>query len=333
MGLWLGSLACLPLAAAQRSAWHVRGGLSGAMMISADQADWLGYDRPGVLGDVQLGYGVLPWLDLQVGTALGVFLSDQANGGLAAPMVGALARWPGSSVTPYVALDMGAAMTGALLLPMLRASIGLELPIAASWSLGPTLGLGNVFYSDDPGNSTDARYISLGLTLLYAHNPPPVPHKAAAPPPPAPPPPPRVVVVKEPSADLMQLVDRAVPGRTDQVELLAPVLFGFDSDELEPVGVAMLHEVARELTARPDLELVEIRAYADARGAAEYNRALAERRGQRVLEWLVAHGIDGQRLSVAPLGAADPVEIGADEQAYEQNRRVVFRVLRKTGDE
>lgn len=127
----------------------------------------------------------------------------------------------------------------------------------------------------------------------------------------------------------MQLVDRAVPGRTDQVELLAPVLFAFDSDALEPVGIAMLHEVARELNKRPDLELIEIRAYSDARGSAEYNRALAERRGQRVRDWLIEHGVAADRLSIAPLGAAEPVEAGDGEAAYEQNRRVVFRVVRK----
>jgi outer membrane protein OmpA-like peptidoglycan-associated protein len=331
-GLCLGSLACLPLAAAERSPWHFRTGVGGALMVSGDQVDWLGYDRPGLLWDLQLGYAVLPWLDVQVGSALGVFLSEQANGGLAAPTLGLLARWPGGPVTPYAALDVGGAATGVLILPMLRAHIGLELPISDSVSIGPTLGLSNVFYADEPGNSTDARYVSVGLTLLYADNPPrPPPLRAAAPP--APPPPPRVVEVREPGADLMKLVDRAVPGRTDQVELLAPVLFGFDSDELAPVGVAMLHEVLRELQAREDLELIEIRAYADARGSPDYNRALAERRGKRVLDWLVEHGIDAQRLAIAPLGAADPVESGDDEQAYEQNRRVVFRVVRKQGDE
>jgi outer membrane protein OmpA-like peptidoglycan-associated protein len=270
---------------------------------------------------------------VQVGSALGVFLSDQDNGGLAAPTLGMLLRLPNAALTPFAALDFGGAMTGTYLLPMLRASIGLELPIAASWSLGPVLGLHNVFNADDPGNSTDATYISLGLTLLYAKNPPPrpAPRKAAAAPPP-PPPPPRVVVVREPSVDLLQLVDNAVRGRTDRVELLAPVLFAFDSDELEAVGVAMLHEVSRELQARKDLELIEIRAYADARGSLDYNRELAERRGKRVFDWLVEHGVEPQRLTVAPLGAADPVEAGSDEGAHQQNRRVVFRVLRTAGE-
>jgi outer membrane protein OmpA-like peptidoglycan-associated protein len=308
------------------SAWHVRVAAAGALMISTDQLGWLAYDRPGVLGDVQLGYAVLPWLDIQVGTSLGVFLSEQANGGLAAPMVGALARIPNSRVAPYAFADFGGAFTGALLLPMLRAGVGLEVPVSDSLRLGPVVSFGSVLFSDNPGDSTDARYVAIGLAGVYSHVPArPLPRKLVAKPPPAAP---RVIVVREPSTEILKLVDQAVPGRTDQVELLAPVLFAFDSDELEPVGIAMLHEVARSLGERTDLELIEIRAYSDARGSAEYNRDLAARRGQRVYDWLIAHDIDPARLAVAPVGASEFVETGAAETAHEQNRRVVFRVLR-----
>lgn len=318
------------LAAAEplRSPWHWRAVGSGALMVSDDQLGWLAYDKAGFLADLQLAYAVLPWLDVQVGSNFGLFLSEQDNGGLAAPTLGALARLHNSTATPYALLDVAGAFTGDLFLPMLRFGLGVEIPIAASIHIGPQLGLSSVLYSDDPGSSTDAAFISLGLAVLYAPvSPRPLPRTAAAPPPP---PVTRVVEVRAPTSDLMQLVDRAVPGRTDRVELLAPVLFAFDSDVLEPVGVAMLHEVSRALAERGDLELIEVRAYADARGSADYNRELAERRGQRVFDWLVEHGIDPARLTIAPVGAGEFVESGTEEAAHEQNRRVVFRVLRAT---
>jgi outer membrane protein OmpA-like peptidoglycan-associated protein len=90
----------------------------------------------------------------------------------------------------------------------------------------------------------------------------------------------------------------------------------------------MLHEVARELAQRKDLELVEIQGYADSRGSTEYNRALSERRAHRVRQWLVDHGIAAERLTVAAKGAAEFVENESSENAHEQNRRVVFRVVR-----
>jgi outer membrane protein OmpA-like peptidoglycan-associated protein len=314
-----------------RSPWHFRGALSGALMISSDQLDWLAYDQPGLLAELQLGYAILPWLDLQVGSTFGLFPSEQDNGGLAAPMIGALARLSNDSVTPYAFADVGGAFTGAMFLPAVRAGIGLEIQVTDSVRLGPMVSAGSVLYSNDPGNSTDARYVSIGLAGVYSNAPPrPQPRKLVQKPRPKAAEP---IVIREPTTEILKLVDRAVPARTDQIELLAPVLFSFDSDELEPVGVAMLHEVARFLAERTDLEQIEIRAYADARGSAEYNRDLAARRGQRVFDWLIEHRIDPARLIVAPVGSSEFVETGDAEAAQQQNRRVVFRVLRIRGAE
>jgi OOP family OmpA-OmpF porin len=132
----------------------------------------------------------------------------------------------------------------------------------------------------------------------------------------------------EPGEDVMVLLERALPAQHAQVELLAPVLFRFDSDELEPIGVAMLHEVAHVLEVRTDIELLQIQGYADARGSDDYNRQLSERRAQRVLAWLIEHGVSSDRLSIAGQGEASPVEAGSSEDSLEQNRRVIFRVLR-----
>jgi outer membrane protein OmpA-like peptidoglycan-associated protein len=314
-----------------RSPWHLRGGLSGALMISSDQLDWLAYDQPGVVAELQLGYAILPWLDLQVGSTFGLFPSEQDNGGVAEPMIGALARLSNDSVTPYAFADIGGAFTGAMFLPMLRAGVGLEIRASDSLRLGPMVSFGSVLYSNEPENSTDARYVAIGFAGVYSSVPVrQKPRKLAQKPPPKAAEP---VVIREPTTEILKLVDRAVPARTDRVELLAPVLFSFDSDALEPIGVAMLHEVARFLGERPDLEQIEIRAYADARGSADYNRELAGRRGQRVFDWLIEHGIDPARLIVAPVGSTELVESGDAESAHEQNRRVVFRVLRIRGAE
>jgi outer membrane protein OmpA-like peptidoglycan-associated protein len=112
------------------------------------------------------------------------------------------------------------------------------------------------------------------------------------------------------------------------MELLAPVLFAFDSDTLEPVGVAMLHEVLSLLKTRPDIELLAILGFADKRGSSDYNKQLSTRRAERVRGWLVEHGIAKERLTVQTQGASGFVEAGESEVEHEQNRRVIFRVLR-----
>jgi OOP family OmpA-OmpF porin len=129
-----------------------------------------------------------------------------------------------------------------------------------------------------------------------------------------------------PSPELNALIDEAVD--VSRTELLAPVLFEYDSVELEPSSVAMLHEVARMLNReRKDIELLAVVAYADNRGSADYNLELSERRALHVRDWLVAHGVAAQRLTTEARGANDPVEVG-DEADHQQNRRVIFRVLR-----
>jgi outer membrane protein OmpA-like peptidoglycan-associated protein len=198
------------------------------------------------------------------------------------------------------------------------------------------LGYGQVVQWDGPRYSTDARFVWIGLALVYrpfASAPAGAPvivrervverehervvREVVAPPEPVP-----------PSPELLELIEQATPSEPDRIEFLAPVLFRFDSDELDPLGVAMLHEVVRVLEQRQDIELLSIHGYADSRGSADYNRALSERRANRVRDWLIAHDVAPERLIVAPEGASDFVEPGTNESEHQQNRRVIFRVLR-----
>lgn len=320
---------------------HLRTSAGGALMVSRDQRSWLRYDNPGVLGDVQLAYTVQPWLDVQLGATGGVFLSHQA-GGLAAPVVGALARLPMRAATPYALVDLGVGFTGNILRPFARAGVGLEFALTRNLRVGPNLGLGVVTQWNSPGYSTDALFAWFGLSCSYwptalpapqrdplslLREPAPQPEPAAAPQTPEPPPPPAEHPPSPPSPQLVDLLDRAVP--TQRSELLAPLLFAFDSTLLEPGAIAMLHEVARVLNSeRADVELLEIVAYADARGSSEYNRELSRRRAQSVLDWLVEHGVARERLQISAEGAVDFVEPGDEDSNHQQNRRVVFRILR-----
>ena len=326
---------------------RVRAMVGGGLMVSRDQSGRMGYDTFGLLTGAQVGYALLPWLDAEVGfLGAGFPGAAQQTGGLLTPMIGASAGTLGDAMRAYVQLDAGPGYSGALLRPFFRAGIGIEFRLTAPFSLGPMLGYGDLFQPDAPGNSTDARFVSLGVTLAF--RPGALRSNEPAPPktrwrtvvlqaPPGrvvhePPPPREAPEPVAPSPELLELIDRAVP--KPQLELLAPVLFEFDSDELEPIGVAMLHEVARELTKRTDIELLEIQGYADSRGSDAYNDALSARRADRVLQWLVEHGIDRARLQVAAKGASAPVETGEDEPEQAQNRRVVFRVLRmKQGEQ
>jgi outer membrane protein OmpA-like peptidoglycan-associated protein len=305
---------------------------AGALMMSKDQRGYLDYRRPGLLSDLQLEYHANNWFGVQLGAAGGAFLSGGEAGGLLAPMLGIIGKLTLPSCIPYLAIDVGTGFTGHLARPFGRARLGLDLPLGPGWRLGPALGFDLVTQTDGPDFSTDAVYAWVGVSLAYRLLPSP-PVRVAGVRPARPP------VIRErepiyeehppaaPSHELVQLLDQAV--HLERSELLAPVLFEFDSVELEPSGLAMLHQVARLLNSeRKDIRRLQILAYADARGSEEYNRKLASRRAEHVLEWLVAHGVARERLEASGQGAVDFVEQGSSEPEQQQNRRVVFRILR-----
>jgi outer membrane protein OmpA-like peptidoglycan-associated protein/drug/metabolite transporter superfamily protein YnfA len=324
--------------AAEPGSLSLRASAALATLTTADQIGYLHYDRQGLVGTLHFGYALLPWLDARLGMAGGGFLSSSdPTGGLLAPNTGLVAQVTGVPVLPYASFDAGAAITGKLVRPFAQLGLGADFPIGHGLALGPYLGHGRVFQTHEKGASSDAGYLFVGLSLAFrTERPKRIAHRAPSPlatprivqaedsaEPYEPPDPP----VSEPSPILLELLDQAVPSA--RTELLAPVLFAFDSDALEPIGVAMLHEVARMLEQRRDLELVEIAGYADQRGGSDYNRELSDRRARRVMAWLIEHGIAAERLTVAAQGASGFVESGASELAHEQNRRVVFRVLRE----
>jgi outer membrane protein OmpA-like peptidoglycan-associated protein len=322
-------------AAADAMPLRVRGTFGGAAMVSADQVGRLGYNSFGGVAELQLAYVLQPWLDVQLGVSGGAFPAGTITGGLLVPALGATLALPAGGWRPYLTLDVGPGFSGALARPFFRAGVGVELRVTNALNMGPVFGYGQLFQTNSPGSSTDARFLWFGVVLsvrpggvspaaparsemhwitrrrTIIDTPP---REQGDPPPPA-----------APSPELAALLDDALPSQ--RVELLAPVLFQFDSAELEPLGVAMLHEVARELGRRPDIKLLEVQGYADSRGALQHNLDLSERRALRVVDWLVAHGVARDRLRTAPRGASDFVEAGDDETEHEQNRRVVFRVV------
>ena len=304
-----------------------------ALMMSQDQIDrpyW--FDRVGLLAGAYLERRSLSWLELRAGMHVGGFFSwEQGPGGLLDATAGTLLRVPSRKLSPYMAIDFGAGLTGTLFRPYLMLSAGLDARLGEHTTIGPVAGYGQLIQYNGAGLSSDARFIWFGASFRYDffRQPAPVPappavvrRRRVAPPPEEVPPP------SEPSVDVLELIERALPSPAQRVELLAPVLFAFDSDELTPIGISMLYEVAATLQSRPDVELVQIQGHADQRGNAEYNRALSQRRAERVQAWLVEHGIASERLEVDAHGAVEPLERGESEPAQQQNRRVVFRVLK-----
>jgi peptidoglycan-associated lipoprotein len=320
-------LVCARASAQPSERVSVRVTSSAALMLGADQVGRMEYDQAGVLANASLAYSWRPWFDTQAGVRGGGFISGAGTGGLFAPTAGIRFSNGFRRIAPYVCLDAGAAFTGNLVRPYLGISGGLDIAVGRLFAMGPVLGFDDVVQWNQPGHSTDAFFAWIGLSVRYRYAERPVPPKPRPAPVAVAPPPPAEPGQSLPDPELIELIERSVGGPAARVELLAPVLFAFDSEQLEPIGVAMLHEVAHTLRERSDIRLLEIEGYTDRRGDPAHNRALSAARAERVRAWLVAHGIAPERLRVAAHGADGAVEVGSDESAYQQNRRVVFRVL------
>lgn len=103
------------------------------------------------------------------------------------------------------------------------------------------------------------------------------------------------------------------------------VFFDFDKSELKPEARQTIEALAVWMNDYPAATLT-IEGHCDERGTREYNLALGERRANAVHDYLVALGIDPNRLSTISYGKERPAVLGSNEEAWAQNRRGVFVV-------
>jgi len=93
---------------------------------------------------------------------------------------------------------------------------------------------------------------------------------------------------------------------------LKGVTFGYDKAVLGDEAKAVLAEAIEILQRHPALK-VEVAGHTDARGDAQYNQRLSERRAQAVYDYLVENGIDEQRL-IGPVGFGESRPIAPNQK-------------------
>ncbi|WP_069383677.1 peptidoglycan-associated lipoprotein Pal [Halomonas caseinilytica] len=101
------------------------------------------------------------------------------------------------------------------------------------------------------------------------------------------------------------------------------IYFAFDSDAIRPEFQSVLNAHARFLRNNPNANVV-LQGHTDERGTREYNLALGERRAGAVEEFLSVEGVSPSQVEVVSYGEERPAARGSNEEAYAQNRRVVF---------
>ncbi len=103
------------------------------------------------------------------------------------------------------------------------------------------------------------------------------------------------------------------------------VFFDFDKYNLKADARKTLEKQAVWLKKYPSL-VVTVEGHADERGTREYNLALGERRANSARDYLVALGVNPNRLKIISYGKERPVALGSNEAAWAQNRRAVTTI-------
>ncbi|MFQ5656635.1 MAG: peptidoglycan-associated lipoprotein Pal [Candidatus Methylomirabilales bacterium] len=104
---------------------------------------------------------------------------------------------------------------------------------------------------------------------------------------------------------------------------LKDVFFDFDKSVIRSDAREALDQNVDVLNANSDVSIL-VEGHCDERGTNEYNLALGERRAKAVRDYLVAGGIDSNRISTISYGEERPFVLGHDESAWKWNRRGHF---------
>lgn len=113
--------------------------------------------------------------------------------------------------------------------------------------------------------------------------------------------------------------------------ILEKIKFATASAAILPQSNKILDEVAQTLNHHPEFLLVELAGHADERSDDAYNLRLTQDRVNSVMRALIARGVDKSRLRAKGYGEYCPIDPGHNEAAWEQNRRVEFKIV-KTKD-
>ena len=90
--------------------------------------------------------------------------------------------------------------------------------------------------------------------------------------------------------------------------LIDNIFYEFDKATLTSASTKALDELVGLLKENPNVT-IELSAHCDYKGNAEYNKRLSQRRAQSVVDYLIAHGIEKERLTPMGYGKERPKKV------------------------
>ncbi|MCH2109972.1 MAG: OmpA family protein [Polyangiaceae bacterium] len=136
-------------------------------------------------------------------------------------------------------------------------------------------------------------------------------------PPPPPPPEPPAEPTPPPRVEI----------RDNKIEIHDKILFEVRKAEIREESFGLMEEIAEVLKKNPQIKKVSIEGHTDSVGSDQYNQDLSDKRSKAVMQWLVDHGVEADRLEAQGHGETQPIADNETDEGKEKNRRVEFNIL------
>lgn len=118
-----------------------------------------------------------------------------------------------------------------------------------------------------------------------------------------------------------------------KIEILDIVYFSLNRAQIEKRSNSLLDEVARVLTAHPEILQIRVEGHTDDKGNDAYNKSLSQRRASAVRDYLIKRGVAADRLQAMGFGEERPKADNTTKEGRASNRRVEFTILGSDGVE
>ena len=109
----------------------------------------------------------------------------------------------------------------------------------------------------------------------------------------------------------------------EKIELKQKVHFRTNRSTIYADSFPMLEEVAAVLKSRPEIK-IRIEGHTDSRGSLRHNMKLSQQRAESVKRFLVAQGVDPERMQAVGFGPTQPIDDNRTAKGRENNRRTEF---------
>jgi len=144
------------------------------------------------------------------------------------------------------------------------------------------------------------------------------------------PPPPTVVVEapRPPPVVERKSVLLGLPLTGSQIDVLGDIEFDVDKATIRqtPQTLGILNTLANAGRVYPQITRLRVEGHTDSDGNEANNQNLSERRAQAVVQWLVDHGINPNRLVAVGCGSRDPLVPNDTAEHKQKNRRTEFDI-------